>query len=118
LQATNADEFGPIEKEKALKRHRVWIEKRVTRSQSKQNKESAVRSQKILSKVASGKGIREGSPQESEKTSVSMAKTAKESMDVGKLLGVKVIDNEEAAVKRITKSLKKEQKVWLNKKTN
>ena len=118
FEATNTVEFSPVQKEKALKRHLDLIEKRVTRSQTKQNKESVVRSQKILSRVATGKGTREGGPQESEKTTVSMAKLAKESINVGKLLGLKVIDKEEAALKRITKSLKSERKARLNQKTN
>ena len=56
------------------------------------------RSQKILDKSSS------------QDTSESLIKLAKESIKVGKLLGVTVIDKEEDAVRRIINSLKKENK--------
>ena len=40
-------------------------------------------------------------------TSESIQKLAKESLEIGKLLGMTVIENENAATKRITRSLKK-----------
>ena len=50
----------------------------------------------------------EGSPQgsDSAKTSYSIVKIARESLEVGKLLGVKVITNEANVLKGITKTLK------------
>ena len=50
----------------------------------------------------------EGSPQgsESTKTSESIVKIAREALEVGKILGVKVIGNEANALKRITGTLK------------
>ena len=43
---------------------------------------------------------------------------AKESLEVGKLLGVSVIHKEEVALKRLTASLKKERKARTNQTTN
>ena len=51
-------------------------------------------------------GVREGSPLGSERTTDSILKIAKESLEVGELLGIKVIANKENALKKITKSLK------------
>jgi len=62
FEAINTIELSPVQKEKALKRYHELTGKRMTRSQAKQNKESTVRSQKILSRFSSGKGSKEGSP--------------------------------------------------------
>jgi len=85
-------------------------EKRVTRSQTKQCKESMVRSKRASTRRLPSKGGRDESPQvsESAETTVSMLKLAEEALEVVEMLGVKVIANKENAVKRITQSLKSE----------
>jgi len=92
----------------ALKRHIDLIERRVTRSKTKQSKELAGRSRSNLVRNVSVKEGKEYSPQESdpEKTIDSMRKLAEESLKVGEMLGIKVIANKENAVKRITQTLK------------
>lgn len=47
------------------------------------------------------------SSQSSSQTSSSMQQVAKESLQIGNILGLKVISNEQAAMGRITRSLKK-----------
>ncbi|KAJ8434652.1 hypothetical protein Cgig2_034086 [Carnegiea gigantea] len=54
----------------------------------------------------------------SQDTSESLIRLAKESLEVGKLLGMVVIDKEEAALGRITNSLRKERKALRNKLPN
>jgi len=51
----------------------------------------------------------------SQDTSETLIKLAKESLEVGKLLGMVVIDKEEAALGRITNGLRKERKALRNK---
>jgi len=53
---------------------------------------------------------KKGVKSNSQVTSESIIKLAKESLEIGKILGVKVIANEEAAIRRITSSLKEEKK--------
>ena len=81
----------------------------MTRSQSKKCKEMAGRSKIILKSNVSGVGGNEGSPLESESvnTTESVRKLAEESIELGELLGLKVVANKEDAIKRITESLKK-----------
>ena len=43
---------------------------------------------------------------------------AKEFLEVGNLLGTTIIDKEEIALKRMTRSLKKERKALINEATN
>jgi len=69
-----------------------------------------------MRKVPLDRGIRKVALRKVKKTTDSLAKLAKESLDVGSLLGVKVCANEEAALKRITVSLKKERKAGFNEK--
>ena len=95
----NTDAVSPVRKGKAIKSQVDLSGKRVTRSQAKQSNCN-------LNKIASGVGVREGSPLGSERTTDSILKIAKESLEVGELLGIKVIANKENALKRITKSLK------------
>jgi len=62
--------------------------------------------------VSSVKGRKEGSPQsnKSSETTESMNKLALESLHLGEILELKVIDKKEVALKRITSGLKKERK--------
>jgi len=92
---------------------------RMTTSQAKKVKVSTERIWKILSSFASFNGSREDSPQSSKspKTTENIAKLAKESLDIGEILGVKVIDKKEAALKRITSSLKEQRRVRASQKT-
>ena len=46
----------------------------------------------------------------SSKTSEGNHQLVKDALEIGKILGVAVIDNEDAAIKQITTSLKKERK--------
>ena len=73
-----------------------------------------------MSRVLAENVSRKDSPQasKSSKTTKSIAKLAKESLDMGKLLGMKVIDKEEVALKRITSSLKNKRKARINQRTN
>ena len=106
---------SPSQKTKAQKCKHEGLGKRLTRSQAKKVKEkvSTERNSKKLSSVSSFNGSREFSPQSitSSKTTESMAKLALESLEIGKLFGVKVSDKKEAVLKRITSGLKKERKV-------
>ena len=65
-----------------------------------------------MSPISSDDMSREDGPQasKSSKTIGSIAKLARESLDVGKLLGLKVIGKEEVALKKITSSLKNAKK--------
>jgi len=91
------------------KKHIDFSRKMVTRSQSKKCKEMAGRSKIILKSNVSGVGGKEGSPLESTSvnTTESVRKLAEESIELGELLGLKVVANKEDAIKRITESLKK-----------
>ena len=75
-------------------------------------KVSIEQNHKKLSRLSVFNGNRESSPQstKSSKTTESMAKLALDSLEIGELLGVKVIDKKEAALKRIMSGLKKERK--------
>ena len=75
-------------------------------------KVSIERNRKNLCSLLSFNGNREVSPQlnKSSETVESMAKLVLESLEIGELLGVKVIDKKEVALKRITSALKKERK--------
>jgi len=80
----------------------------MTRSQVKQSKKIEAFNQSTLDNKASNKKVVEGSPQggDSASTSESIVKLARESLEIGKILGIKVIANEANAIKRITESLK------------
>jgi len=80
----------------------------VTRSQSKQCKGSVFGSQSIEIISTSGKEMKRGSPRQAEstKTTDSMLKIANEALEIGELLGIKVISKRKNALKRITNSLK------------
>jgi len=92
----------------ASKRQPEWFSKRFTRSQANKNKESAGRCHIDLSNILSENLMEEERPQatRSLKTSENIIKLAKESFEVGRLLGMTLIDKEEAALTRIEKSLK------------
>ena len=97
-------------KAKARKSQHEGLGKRLTQSQAKKEKVSIEQNRKNLCSLSSFNGSREFSPQlnKSSETTESMAKLALES--IGELLGVKVIDKKEVALKRITSGLKKERK--------
>ena len=71
-------------------------------------KEPEVKRKEASNRKVLSKGVREAQIQGSEsvKTSESLRKLAEESIEIGELLGVKVIANRENVVKRITQSLK------------
>ena len=91
-------------------------ERRQTRSQLKKAKEMVTNRQKHLSRVSAGSMSREGSFQASKspETTESIAKLAKESIEVGEMLGIKVIGKKEAAVKNLVSSLKNGRKALIN----
>jgi len=99
----------PAQRRSNSNNHISFIRRRETRSQSKKCKVMAGRSKKLLSSNGSGLGGKEGSPLNSEtaNTTESVRKIAEESLEIGELLGVKVVANKENAIKRITESLKK-----------
>jgi len=80
----------------------------VTRSQTTQSKGSALRSQNIEKKSTPVTVRKEGNLREGDsgKTTESMMKIANEALEIGEVLGIKVIGNRENALKRITSSLK------------
>ena len=78
--------FGNKSSKKNPRRQHQSMERRVTRSQKQVEKNS------------------------SQVTSESIIKLAKESIEIGNLLGLKVIDKEEAAIRRIINSLKEGKK--------
>ena len=73
-------------------------------------------SQKHLSRVSADSMSRESSFQASKspKTTKSIAKLAKESIEVGEILGIKVIGKKEVAIKNLISSLKNERKARIN----
>ena len=94
--------------------------RRQTRSQTKRERELVTRSPNHLSRVSANNMSREGSYQanKSLETTDSIAKLAKESLDMGKLLRIKVIGKEEVTVKRLITSLKNGRKGRTNSRTN
>jgi len=80
----------------------------MTRSQTKQRKTSISANQLSQKSYPTGKARRDVSTggSGSAKTTESMKKLAKEALDIGERLGIKVINNKENALKRITNSLK------------
>lgn len=90
----------PMPRKKAPRRHFEVFEKRMTRSQ------------KQLSSILKDKPIQKGiaSMTDSSRTSESDIRLAKEALEIGNLLGIKVVDKEDAAAKRITRSPKKSKK--------
>jgi len=108
LEDISTAEESPVRKGKALKNQIDLSEKRVTRSQSKLNKVSATNSECILNKNVSGVGVRVGSPfgSKSARTTDSIAKLAEEALEVGELLGIKVIANKENALRGSPKALR------------
>ena len=113
-------EVSLIRKSKAPKRQIAFPGKRVTRSQAKQSKVSVTKSKSIWNRSSLGEGVIDESPlgSEFESTTGSIVKLAKESIEVGKVLGIKVISNEENALKRITKSLKSQRSTRSTHKVN
>ena len=95
-------------------------ERRLTRSQAKRKRELLTRNQKIKSNVSIGRRRREACSQASKspETTESIANLAKESLEMGKVLGLKVIGKEEVAVKGLISSLKNERQVRLKTKPN
>jgi len=91
------------------KTHIDFSKKRVTRSQSKKCKAMVGRRKMTPDNNVSGVGGKEDSPllSESLNTTASVRKLAEESIEIGELLGLKVVANKDIAIKRITDSLKK-----------
>jgi len=87
----------PLTSKKVPRRNLQVIDRRVTRSQKK---------------------LANPHSSSSQDTSESLIKLAKESLEVGKLLGMVVIDKEEAALGRITNGFRKERKALKNKLPN
>ena len=104
---------SPSQKIKTKEFQNEGLSRRLTRSQSKRGLVSTERNHKNVSIVASVDGSTDVSPhsKESSKTTESLAKLAWESLEVGEILGVKVIGKKDLALKRITSALKKERKV-------
>ena len=73
-------------------------------------------SQKHMSRVSADNISREGSFQASKslETTESIAKLAIESIEVGEMLGIKVIGRKEVAIKNLASSLKNERKARIN----
>ena len=91
-------ELKSSHKGKTLKRHTLNTEKRLTRSQAKMGK-------KFSSLDEGARGVNSlGS--DSEGTTDSMIQLAKESLEIGEILRIKVIGNKKNALKGITNSLK------------
>uniref|UniRef100_A0A7C8YEY1 Uncharacterized protein n=1 Tax=Opuntia streptacantha TaxID=393608 RepID=A0A7C8YEY1_OPUST len=92
--------------------------RRLTRSQAKKNNESADWNQReasptfqgVTNKSTSSKATR------SSETSESIVRMAKESLEIGELIGLKIIDGKEAAVKGLIRSLKKQRKEFISQK--
>ena len=85
-------------------------EKRLTRSQAKMRKEFGSLGERVRDESSLGS--------DSESTTGSMVKLAKESIEAGKVLGIKVIGNEENVLKRITKGLKSQRSTCSIRKAN
>jgi len=90
------------------KKHIVCLGKRMTRSQSKMRKEVLGRKMSRRSSGDLGFEGRDKSPSgsTSDKTTESMRNVAIELLELGELLGLKVVANKENVIKRITQSLK------------
>ena len=95
-------------KAKEQKRQHEGLGLRLTRSQAKKMQDFIDQKSSIKGKY----GNREISPQSNNslETTESMTKLALESIELGELLGLKVIDKKEVALKQITSSLKKGRK--------
>lgn len=90
----------PMPRKKAPKIHFEVFEKRMTRSH------------KQLSSILIDKSIQKDitSMNDLSRTSKSDIRLAKKALEIGNLLGIKVVDKEDAAAKRIIRSLKKSTK--------
>jgi len=93
---------------KLNKQVKVQSTKRVTRSHTKQRKEAVLRKDSIYTKCISGKVQKKDSPNggDSTKTTESMLKLANAALEIGEMLGLRIINKKKNAVKRITRSLK------------
>ena len=111
FEITKVLEASPARKIKGKRRIIDQPTKRMTRSQVKQSKMNEASNQSTLDRMASRKKGVEGSPQggDSASTSESIVKLARESLERGKVLGIKVISNEDNAIKRITATIKSNQ---------
>jgi len=105
---SNLTDAMPCREGKANKQIHVQSAKRVTRSQTKQRKESVLIRKSNTTKCTLGKARKEDSPSggDSAKTTESLLKIANEALEIGEMLGVRVISKREDALKRITSSLK------------
>jgi len=110
FEGINASELKSSYKGKTPKRHIVNTEKRLTRSQAKMRKEFGSLGERVRDESSLGS--------DSESTTGSMVKLAKESIEAGKVLGIKVIGNEENVLKRITKGLKSQRSTLSIRKAN
>ena len=91
----------------------VQVAKRVTRSQTKKRKGSVLRRHSTTTNCSSGKARKEGSHSrgDSVRTTESMRKIANEAIEIGEMLGLRIVSKKEIAVKRLTRSLKSK-KTW------
>ena len=105
---TTVPEASPARKLKGKRRFIDQSAKRMTRSQVKQSKKNEASNNSALDRMASRRKGVEGSPQggDSASASESILKLAGESIEIGKVLGIKVISNGAKAIKRITGSIK------------
>jgi len=107
----DSTEANSLRKRNAIKQLHVQSTKRVTRSQSKQGRGPVSKRQSILNHSA-GKGRMEGilSEGDSAHTTESLRNLANEALAISEVLGIKVIDKRENAIRSITRSLKNNEK--------
>ena len=110
FEVTKEPEASPTPTRKSKVKRRIVDQssKRLTRSQLKQCKMSEAFDLSTLGRKASSKEAVEDSPQsgDSASTSESIVKIAREALEIGKILGVKVITHDANARKRITSTIK------------
>ena len=105
---TTVPDASPPRKIKGIRRIIDHSAKRLTRSQVKQSKKNEAVNQSTLDRMTSRKKGVEGSPKggDSASTTESIVKLARESIEIGKVLGIKVISNEAIALKQMTATIK------------
>jgi len=107
-EVINKMKLSSVQQRCSRKKHIHCLGRRVTRSQAKKCNELLERRRSMRNSGVSGSEGEKETTLESEsiKTTASMRKLAEESLEVGELLGLKVVANKENAIKRITQSLK------------
>ena len=90
--------------------------RRLTRSQVKRINESAEWNLRDIISTFQGNPSKSRSSKatRSSETSESIARMAKESLELGNLIGLNITDGKEVAFKRLTSSLKKQRKEVIN----